>query len=69
MTISYDFVFPRAPCSILSVDTTDILGTHKSSLDKETTKIRLEGGTTRELGIQEQVMFQVRIDYTTTRGI
>jgi hypothetical protein len=56
MNISYDFVFPKAPCSILSVDTTDILGTHKSSLDKETTKIRLEAGTSRELGVQEEVI-------------
>jgi len=56
MTISYDFVFPKAPCSILSVDTTDILGTHKSSLDKETTKIRLEAKTLRELGVQEEVI-------------
>ena len=55
MNITYDFVFQKAPCSIMSVDTVDILGSHKVSLEKETTKIRLEANTLRELGIQKLV--------------
>lgn len=66
MNISYDFIFPGAPCSILSVDTADILGTHKMSLDKETTKIRLEAVTLREMGIQQRVRPESHIDYTNT---
>lgn len=55
MNISYDLVFEKAPCAILSVDTVDILGTHKMSLDKETTRMRLEAGTLREMGVQQKV--------------
>ncbi len=56
MNISYDFVFPHAPCAILSVDTVDILGSHKVSLEKQTTKLRLEGETGRELGAQPEIV-------------
>jgi len=55
MNISYDIIFPKAPCSIISVHTVDILGTHKMSLDKESTRIRLESSTLREMGTQQRV--------------
>ncbi len=61
MTITYDFVFQHAPCAILTVDTVDILGSHKASLEKETTKIRLESETGREMGLQKGVRNEIAI--------
>ena len=55
MNITYDFTLYKTPCSILSVDSVDILGTHKISLDKSAVKIRLEPNTQREMGQQEEV--------------
>ena len=53
MNVTYDLVFPHAPCAILSPETSDILGTHKSILEKETTKRRLgeHGGKLLEVYI------------------
>lgn len=69
MNITYDVVFPKAPCSILTVDTTDILGSHKSSLERETTKIRLEAETMREMGRQEPVRGRLRVGCATAGGV
>lgn len=56
MNISYDFSFPHAPCSILTVDTVDILGSHKISLEKGTQKERLAANAFKNLGIYHTVL-------------
>lgn len=55
MNITYDFIFQRTPCTILTVDTVDILGNHRMTLDKETKKERLEAKTMASIGIYQKV--------------
>lgn len=55
MKISYDFEFPYAPCSIINVDAVDVLGTHKTSLDKETTKQRITNDTHKLIEVYKTV--------------